>query len=362
MKRFFSVIISTAIAVSMLFTMVASAAAADGTPDDTAGIAVVIGNDELSQKDYPLDTEFDDIRKSDDGYYAMAVSTSAGEKYIPVGRLDIDLVNPDNVNTALSRTDIKPEIKEAIQESSALAIESGVGSRVVTLFSQALLPKIDLLSNARKPTAVATLARKSRATKITPYAPEYTYITYSGVPMVSERLYYTSVDSNLFTLKTGVTTKDVMATLSTMVVEVAGSFVPTLVSIVTSGFADLYAMYTNANPSAVGNTKDKAEARITFDEIKQWTYVNPPNAAWILGLYSEKLTVTAVYHYQYYWYPSTLTGRSESNTKSTSSVYETPNFSTSFATALARLQGGQAALEERVTKFKIGTVTCNITF
>ena len=38
---------------------------------------------------YPLDTEVQTIKRSEDGHYAMEVETIDGLKYLPVGRLDV---------------------------------------------------------------------------------------------------------------------------------------------------------------------------------------------------------------------------------------------------------------------------------
>jgi len=99
---------------------------------------VVHGNKELLQKEYNQNTQFDGIKMSLDGYYALEINKDKEPDYLPVGRLDIDLSKPAEVEKALARNDIAEEIKEEIKNKYKIASETNKNI-IVTLFSSQFL-------------------------------------------------------------------------------------------------------------------------------------------------------------------------------------------------------------------------------
>ena len=77
---------------------------------------VFLGNDVLSLKHYDIDTQYDDIKKSEDNFYAMLIETEDGRIPVPVGRVEIDLADEKDIQMMIADNRITKEIKMRLIE------------------------------------------------------------------------------------------------------------------------------------------------------------------------------------------------------------------------------------------------------
>jgi hypothetical protein len=102
-------------------------------------IAVIGGTDALSQKTYNIDTAYNDIVMSSDGYYAMELVFDESSAFIPVGKFEIDITDEYAFSDAMSRDDISDYAKLDIEAARLNAIETGNAECSITVFSSKLL-------------------------------------------------------------------------------------------------------------------------------------------------------------------------------------------------------------------------------
>ena len=187
------------ICVNIMFNGIGFASASESTNinqiiDDKSELPhFVEGNDVYSQKNYNIDTRYEGIKKSVDGYFAMSIDTDKGLKEIPVGKIDINLASKEDVSGALSNENISPEVKERIALRYKQVIESGYKVANITLFSSELLPKSNIRSSE-----YSTQATSSS-----------TYYTYKGAQMRSDKLFYDDLDTSYKDIKRGSATKNI---------------------------------------------------------------------------------------------------------------------------------------------------------
>jgi len=85
----------------------------------------IVGNDLYSRESYTIDTEFDGIKKSPNGYYAMSIQTKSGLKSVPAGKLDINLANSGDIKKLQKDPRITQEIKDRILSLSEQVSKGG---------------------------------------------------------------------------------------------------------------------------------------------------------------------------------------------------------------------------------------------
>jgi hypothetical protein len=303
MKRFFSAIISTAIAVSMLLSMAVSATATNEATDSRAiGISetvVIPGNDELSQKEYTISTEFENIKESDDGFYAMEVASGNDIALVPVGRLDIDVVDENVFSATMQRTDISEQAKEEITANREKMIELGsLDGYEVTVFSQFLLPE-----DSR--TVVYSMRKKginrSYGT-VVPFGTTYTYETYSGIPMVIEDVVQTGLNTTYKTVASGISAKSTAETAITIALTIVGFSSSTLINYVATGISLLsYFLTTVGTSTFTASYTDTLQVRLIYDKTTRSAFLIDSNDIWHIGVTTRKVTVTKIGSEQYYY-------------------------------------------------------------
>ncbi|NLB41544.1 MAG: hypothetical protein GX815_04660 [Clostridiales bacterium] len=271
------------ICVATLFNGIAFAAApeipkSDQMIDDKAELPhFVEGNDVYSQKDYNIDTKYDGIKKSADGFFAMIIETDEGLREIPVGKIDINLASKKDVNVALSNDNIAPEIKERIALRHKQVTESGYKMANVTLFSSELLPKNNVVSSG-----YSTQATSSS-----------TYYTYNGAQMRSDKLFYDDLDTGYQYIKRGSSTKTITNGIVDIVMIVA-STANVYVGFLASGISLLQAFNNMFGTTwATGSTEDFCQVKLIYDNTDQWTYRKIGND-WYLGLCSQKAVISNI--------------------------------------------------------------------
>ncbi|MDR1821036.1 MAG: hypothetical protein LBQ91_01225 [Oscillospiraceae bacterium] len=269
---------------------------------------VVKGNDVYSQKSYSRQTAYKGIRSSTDGYYAMEVDVSSGTDTVPVGRLDIDLCDTAAVNAALLRSDISDNVKAAIYEKHLKALENGDESVTASLFSSDLLYSGS--SNAAQlPTGSASftvdslLAVKGSAITAAPLSTTtITYYTYNGSQMKSEKLYTNGISTGWEYIQRGATSGTTAGNIFSVIVNAVGVTTTAPIPFVSAAISLLQTALNQLSASSItGHGNDYVQARVMYNDVQQWTYLNAGGSTWWIGLYSQQVTVTRVSSEQYYY-------------------------------------------------------------
>lgn len=155
MRKLASVFLAVAMLWSCSFTAFAY------TYSDIAGSPALV-SDTDSLETYALDTEFDDIKMSVAGNYALELSLSEDDIVdVPTGRLDVDILNDIEFALAMQNPAISNPVKDSLRTHRELLLNNGLTSYVATIFSPQFLP----------------MTRSE------------TYITYKGHQMKNERIY-----------------------------------------------------------------------------------------------------------------------------------------------------------------------------
>jgi len=213
-------------------------------------------------KIYHMDTEFDDVAASVEGGYALEITVPQTDAvlYQPVGRLDIDLVDIDEVEAALLRDDLTEETKLEIKERSKKAISENRPEQRMSVFSP-------------------TLLRSSND--------DVEYYTYKGSKMMTERTYLINGGGKWQTVVEGARTKAVAQALFELAIMGVESAVPPL-AVAANGLSALqmFLNIVNAN-TVVEHSEDYMQANINYDLTTQRTYTLLVSI-WSLGLTTYK--------------------------------------------------------------------------
>ncbi len=268
---------------------------------------------ELMTKSYSRTTEFEDIKMSSDGTYALELEPDI---FLPVGRVDVNLSDKKNVATFLAREDIPDVVKEEVEKKQRLALEIENDSATVSYFSSELLT-----------------SQMTRGTETS------IYYTYDGHEMRSDQLISTGLNTGWQTIASGSNTDEVTGSLANFTLNVAG-LTDLKVSILSTGLTLLQAFYNQYGTSWVtGSTSDFFQMRIIYNDIKQWTY-GKTAYGWQLGLGSEKVTLTQVDSEEYHYNSSKREGKTYQSSNIVSTYRQSPHFDSPWATAWQWLPGG----------------------
>lgn len=303
-KKLFSAILVFAIAAS--FTIPTLAAEANTLTAHE--LTVVHGTDSFSTKEYTCATEFENIKASTDGCYALEVDTAEGTAEIPLGRLDVDLMVPAQYQSAMNRSDITDDIKTALKNKRIIALENECVSMPITIFSQTLLP--------------ANRNGKNNST----------YFTYDGVPMRSDFVYSTGLNTGWRVVASG-NNSDTVASTLTNIGLVAIGFINTPLAFLSGGISVLQAFTDAYGDEWISrNTQDFVQVRLIYNCIDQWTYAKVGNTDY-LGLCTQKVTITKIGSEQYYYNTQYNQGKTFDTERIVNTVVKSEHFDSPWATA-----------------------------
>jgi hypothetical protein len=315
-KKIISVLLITCLSFSLcnVALMAEPSSETEVLEEDTTFAEVVKGNDIYSQKDYTIKTKYEGIKQSVDGYYAMTIETKNGIEAIPVGKLDIDLANDNDVKNAISNTNISPEIKERLEMRHKQIVDFGYKTVKATLFSSDLLPtKIN-----------STSTDSTKATSST------TYYTYKGAQMKSDKLFYSGLNTDYQRVSSGSTAHTVADGIFDVILIVTSS--NKYINFFATGISLFQAFCNMFGTWATGSTSDFVSVRLIYDNTDQWTY-RKVNNQWLLGLCSQKAVVTNIASEQYYYNSAQQAGKTYSPERSVSVTHKSPHFDSPWATA-----------------------------
>ncbi len=307
MRKLASVFLAVAMLWSCSFTAFAY------TYSDIAGSPALV-SDTDSLETYALDTEFDDIKMSVAGNYALELSLSEDDIVdVPTGRLDVDILNDIEFALAMQNPAISNPVKDSLRTHRELLLNNGLTSYVATIFSPQFLP----------------MTRSE------------TYITYKGHQMKNERIYYKGLEPDQsISLASGVDTAELMDdifNISLIGVGVIGGSFP-VITFSAAGLS-LFALFTQKFEDMVvtGSTRDYSNLQnMSYDKIEQLTWTNVLGD-WKIGLYSEYVRVNKVVVHQYYYNSSTQEGNSYDLVITPNKECETENFSYPYPVAFQNM-------------------------
>ena len=261
---------------------------------------------------YTNTSEVDNIKMTEDGDYALEICENTESVYIPVGRMDIDILDDDEFNSAMQNTLLSDHIKHSLTVHREMLLNSGKESYSATVFSPELL---------------------TQARSIVIDYPEY-----KGHRMRNEVISYSSLEKTY--TANGTKSKDIADTLSTIFLTgTSFSSVPAI-SLCSAGlslFGYFLSVYENSFP--VGGTSDFVTVTVKYDKIDQFTCTDVLGE-WMVGLTSQYVKVRDINTHQYYYDANTNKGRSLDHKESPNFEAETPNYEEPLAFAFQHMNDG----------------------
>jgi hypothetical protein len=245
----------------------------------------------------------------------MTFQTKDGEKAIPVGKIDINLANPNQIIDAINNRLISPEVKERLKMRHKQVVESGYMVAKATFFSPDLLPN-----------------NKSVSTSYSAQPPyTTTYYTYNGSQMKSEQLFYDNLDTQYQVISSGSLAKNIADNICNLAVIAVTKI--KYVNFFTTAIS-LYDAFANAYGAswATGATNDYVQVKLIYDNTDQWTYRNI-NGDWYLGLVSQKAVISNIASVQYYYNKAKLSGKTFERSRNVSVTHKSSDFDSPWAVA-----------------------------
>ena len=319
-------IISVIVTLAMLMTLSSMAFAIDRANDS---VDVVGADQEALKAAFTEETEFNGIKATPSGEYAMEITAETTVLLIPVGRLDVDISNESSLDMFLTNQNVSEVAKQRLLEKQQYIDDNGLKPFSAAYFSPKLL-------NAESNTA---MTRGS----------SYWYYTYNGYPMVSERLYTYGYSTKFVDVASGTNTGQIINGLFNIALIAAGmaniSF-----GFVYSGISLLAAILNLVGGNYVsGTTSDFMQIFLEYDDCSQWTYLIA-GSEWWLGLCTQEVTVNRVGFY------GKLGGVVKGpNAFNVSATQRSAHFSSPWSTAWAN--AGSIAPPTEWLSWKIGNTT-----
>lgn len=221
-------------------------------------------------------TEYDEVYfEATANEYIMRVENSGNDEiYIPVEKISIDINNVNKVDAFLNRTDIPREVLDDFETVYEQQAQLKNTDFTATLF----VPKAALASSD----------------------PDKIYHKDSyGRDMLSYKYFYTNQSTGWKDVKRGSGVKELARSLKTVILATAG-MASKAVSYLQSGASILQAFYDYYSVNNVtASTSDYLQARLVWDETKQYTYAY--DGAWQLGLYTSYITLKKVGIEEYFY-------------------------------------------------------------
>jgi hypothetical protein len=318
---------------------------------DASEIAVVIKNDELARKDFTIDTEFNGVKRSADGFYAMEVVVGNDEVMIPVGRLDIDVDDEEGFAIAMQREDISEAAKEEITQNRENMLALGMlDDYEVTVFSQLLLT-----SDEAQTIVYSTRSKRTGISSngVTPFS--VTNVTWNGIPMVLEDVVQTGLNTTYKTVSTGIETSNVARDITNIGL-IAVGLVNTPLSIFATAMSLLtyyldYLSLTTVTP----NYNDTLQVRLIYNKTTRSAFWND-GGIWKLGVITRKVTVTNIATEQFYYNGGN--GVTVPSNRNVSQVKAGANYDSPYSEAYLRASNPSlfSTLDEQI-KWGVGNLT-----
>lgn len=280
---------------------------------------------DLNMFKYTEDTEVENIKRSSDGEYAMVIPATARSmtEYLPVGRLDVD---PSN-SQELSSLQANPYITQAAKEEIAQKIEEANNPDLeISIYSPELL-------------------RTDERTEIK-------YHTYNGHEMMSEIIYYSGVSIPYTTVSSGSTTLNLAENLANLGISVLGFANLTPVTFLATGMAVL-TLLTDTGTLTSASASDYLQVMLVYNDQVQMTHTKMADGTWALGLTSSAVQITRIGVCQYFRHYSGTKPNPNTYDRYVSEIRKSPHYDDPWATAYQY----QQLPEEELIRWYVGSAT-----
>lgn len=211
------------------------------------------------KNEFCISTGNDSLLKSDSGDYAIIEDD---DYIVPVGELEINLKDEEEVAHALEHPYIPTEVKDAIYQK----LEAG--AETVTIYSPDLLPQT-----------------RSSSTN---------YFTKDGYEMKSVVMITKSVSTGFVTVTKGIDTKKLSKKIVSIVMTSVGSTIENkMYNLLTTGsdlftnFIDICGLLPGQVATSAG---DYTQINLTYNDTDKFTYAKI-SQTWRLGLISKRIKI-----------------------------------------------------------------------
>lgn len=274
---------------------------------------------------YTMDTEVENIKESPDGKYAMVIpaTTRSTTQYLPVGRLDIDPSDQQEVSNLQSNPYITQAAKAVISQ------------------------KLEVINNPEAKISVFSpeLLRTDDRTEIK-------YHTYNGHEMMSEIIYTSGASVPYKTVESGTTVRNLAANLTNVAISVLGFANLTPITILSTGVAILTLM-TDTGSLTSASASDYLQLMLVYNDQVQMTHTKMADGTWALGLTSSAVQVTRIGTCQYYRYYSGSAPNPCTKERYINEIRKSPHYDNPWATAYQY----QLQPEEELLRWRVGSTT-----
>lgn len=274
---------------------------------------------------YTMDTEVDNIKMSSNGEYAMVIPATARStmQYLPVGRLDIDPADQQEISSFQAN----PYITQAAKEVISQKLETLTGPETkISVFSPELLRTDDRT--------------------------EIKYHTYNGHEMMSEIIYTSGASVEYKTVASGTTVRNLAANLTNVAISALGFTNLTPITILSTGLAILTLM-TDTGTLTSASASDYLQLMLVYNDQVQMTHTKMADGTWALGLTSSAVQVTRIGTCQYYRHYSGSAPNPCTEERYISETRKSPHYDNPWATAYQY----QLQPEEELLRWTVGSTT-----
>lgn len=246
-------------------------------------------------EDYGEATVAEGIIVLEDGSYGMVVNSEKrnSDEIIPVGRMDINPCNEDQVEGVMASEIIPKEVKEEIARIVSKATENKSSDMTISYFSTELL--------------------KERGSSSTYYT------TSKGVRVRRDLLTVNNDDTGMVKVSSGAKAHTVASQLTDLAITSAGLVKKT--SLLASGISLLRSFMNTYSDSVVsGSGGDYVEVCLTFDSERSFYYAYIADE-WQIGVVSGLVHVDKIETRQHYYDSETDAWKNHTTERTTASDY-----------------------------------------
>lgn len=270
MKKILSLVLALALCLGLAAPAVAveKEAALMEANDAEVEAAIEKRSQRALAEEYCFQSKYNAVMENAAGDYALLVEEEGEEPVLlPVGCIQVDLLDSDAVNEVLERTNLSEETKNAVEKmaSKAEPCSECDTCNLISVFSPDLLPKSRGISTS--------------------------YYTYKGMQMKVEQI--TKADHAGFASIGGGTQASTIWKGITNAILSAAGIVSTKVSIFGTGLTLLDAVRSASNCNNVypagGND---VQAKVRYTGTTRYTYANVQD--WMLGCVSHSVLVEEI--------------------------------------------------------------------
>lgn len=259
-------------------------------------------------EEYCITSKYDSVMENTNGDYALLIEVEGSDPALmPVGCVQVDLLDAEAVNEVLKSTDLSKETKSAIEQmaSEAEPCSQCDDCNLITVFSPDLLPQTRGISTS--------------------------YYTYHGTQMKLEQIDKAD-HAGFASIGGGTNAEAVWKSITNAVISVVG-LASTPVAVFGAGLSLLDALYTISNCNNIypagGND---VQAKVRYTGTTRYTYAKMQD--WLLGCVSRRVLIENI-AFSYDFYEDMTRVRSGDFVREVNRAFQTESYSDHWAIAYA---------------------------